>query len=158
MSNVYTVELAPTSISAATVDLIEITAADDRPIRILGFRAWQTTDFGDAQDEIVGLKWVRGNTTSGSGGSAAASGVGKTGREPASGFQFEAGNTTAASGGTAVTPYSTGKNVRGPVEITLTEKQQFGTDQGLGLLVLRLAAAPVDAITLAVSVDVEELP
>lgn len=156
MSNVYTVELAPTSISAATVDLMELAAADDRPIRVLGFRAWQTSDVGDAQDEVIGLKWVRGNTTSGSGGSAAASGVGKLGHEPTSAFQFEAGNTTAASGGTAVTPYSTGKNVRGPVEVTFTEKQQIGTDQGLGLLVLRLAAAPADAITIAVSVDVEE--
>lgn len=138
------------------IDLCELVAADDRPIKVIGFRLWQTSEVGDAQDEQLQVAWVRGNTTSGSGGSAAASGVGKLGTEPTSAFQFEAGNTTAASSGTAVTVYSSGWNVRAPMEVTLTEKQQFGTHQGLGLLVLRLSGAPVDSVTMGCSIDVEE--
>lgn len=157
MSHVYTVNFTPTAETVA-MDLCELVAADDRPIRILGFRVFQTSEVGDAQDEQILVQWVRGNTTSGSGGAAAATlATGKMGHEPTSGFTQEVGNTTAASAGTAVVCYSSGWNVRAPLEVTLTEKQQFGTDQGLGFLVLRLGA-PVDSVTMGCSVDVEELP
>lgn len=156
MGRVYTVHLAPTAITVAA-DLIELTPADDIPILIHGFRVWQTTDTGDAQEEIIGLAWVRGNATSGSGGNASVAVTPKDPRAVAASVTAETANTTAASGGTAVTVYSTGWNVRAPLEVVFTPEQRIRADQGQTLLVLRMLAAPADSLTIGASVDVEEI-
>ena len=68
MGRRYYVDLPPTAITVAA-DLFELTPADDKPIRVLALNLHQTSDAGDAQDEIISVVWVRGNATSGSGGS-----------------------------------------------------------------------------------------
>jgi hypothetical protein len=151
----YTVNFTPTSVTVA-VDLIAIVAVTNIPIAVRAIRVWQTSDVGDAQDEVITLNLVRGNTTAGSGG-AAATPVLKGPKAAAVSFTARAGDTTAASAGTAVIPYSTGWNVRNPFEITFTEDQMVSTDAVTGFLVLRFGAAPADAITVAASVDVAEL-
>ena len=155
MGIMYTINLTPTAFTVAP-DLFELTPADDRPLLVHAFRVWQTSDFGDAQEEILTLSWVRGNATSGSGGNAAANAIGKSSRAPTSGFTFESANTTAASAGTAVIPYSTGWNVRGPLEVVFTPEQRILVQQGDALLVLRLGSAPADSLTIGASADVEE--
>ena len=155
MPRLYTTNLAPTAITVAA-DLVEFTPADDIPILIHGFRVWQTTDTGDAQEEIITLSWVRGNATSGSGGSTPTA-VPKNNRDAAAGVTIEGANTTAASAGTAVTAYSTGWNVRAPLEVVFTPEQRIRADQGNTLLVLRMGAAPADSISIGVSIDFEEL-
>lgn len=155
MGRMYTIPLAPTAITVAA-DLVEITPADDIPVLIHGFRVWQTTDVGDAQEEIITLSWVRGHTTSGSGGSAATP-VLKNHRDTAAGMTAEVGNTTAASAGTTTTPYATGWNVRSPLEVVFTPEQRIRADQGNTTIVLRMGAAPADSLTIGCSVDVEEL-
>ena len=153
---VYTINLTPAAATVA-LDLVEITVADDQPVLIHGFRVWQTSDVGDAQEEIITLSWVRGNTTSGSGGNTSVAATPKDHRMSAASMTVETGNTTAASAGTAVTPYSTGWNVRAPLEVTYTPEQRIRADQGNTLLVLRMGAAPVDSLTIGCSIDVEEL-
>lgn len=155
MGRLYTINLTPTAITVAA-DLVEITPADDIPVLVHGFRVWQTTDVGDAAEEIITLSWVRGNATSGSGGSAGTS-VPKNHRDAAASLTCEVGNTTAASTGTPVTAYSTGWNVRAPLEVVFTPEQRIRADQGNTLLVLRMGAAPTDSLTIGCSVDVEEL-
>ena len=155
MPRLYTTNLAPTAITVAA-DLVEFTPADDIPILIHGFRVWQTTDTGDAQEEIITLSWVRGNATSGSGGNTSVASVPKNNRDAAAGVTIETANTTAASTGTAVTVYSTGWNVRAPLEVVFTPEQRIRADQGNTLLVLRMGAAPADSLTIGVSVDFEE--
>jgi len=137
-------------------DLVEISPADDRAVVVHGFRVWQTTDLGDAAEEIIELQWVRGNATSGSGG-ASFTEVPKDPRAVAGGTTVEVGNTTAASAGTAVTVYATGWNVRAPLEVVFTPEQRIKVDQGQTLLVLRMAAAPTDSLSIGVSVDIEEI-
>lgn len=156
MGRVYTVHLAPTAITVAA-DLIELAPADDIPILVHGFRVYQTTDTGDAAEEIIGLAWVRGNATSGSGGNASVASVPKSARDAAASTGAETANTTAASTGTAVTTYSTGWNVRAPLEVVFTPEQRIRCDQGQTLLVLRMLAAPADSLTIGCSVDYEEL-
>src|SRR5262245_28100387 len=156
MARCYTVNLTPTAIAVATTDLVELSAADDVPIRIRAIRFWQTSDAGDAQDEVITLNIQRGNTTSGSGGSAFTP-IAKSNRDPAATFAAEVGNTTAASAGTAVTVYSTGVNVRAPFEMIFPEDLMPYTDQGGGFLVVRMGAAPADSLTIGCSVDVWEL-
>ena len=66
-------------------------------------------------------------------------------------------DTTAATTGTAVTAYSTGWNVRAPLEVVFTPEQRIRADQGNTTILLRMGAAPADSLTIGVSVDVEEL-
>jgi hypothetical protein len=155
MGAVYTVHLAPTAITVAA-DLIELTPADDRPVVVHGFRVWQTTDLGDAAEEIISLAWVRGNATSGSGGNTSVAVTPKDPRAAAAGATAETANTTAASTGTPLTVYSTGWNVRAPLEVVFTPEQRIKCDQGQSLLVLRMLAAPADSLTIGCSVDIEE--
>lgn len=154
MGRMYTVHLAPTAITAAA-DLMELTPADDKPICIHAFRVYQTTDLGDAAEEILGLAWVRGNTTTGSGGNASVAVTPKNPADAAAGVAAETANTTAASSGTAVTVYSTGWNVRAPLEVVFTPEQRIYCTQAT-LLVLRMLAAPADSLTIGCSIDLEE--
>ena len=156
MGRMYTVHLAPTAITVAA-DLVELTPADDIPVLIHGFRVYQTTDTGDAAEEIIGLAWVRGNATTGSGGNSGVAVTPKDSRDAAASVTAETANTTAASAGTAVTVYSTGWNVRAPLEVTFTPEQRIRVDQGQTLLVLRMLAAPADSLTIGFSCDLEEI-
>lgn len=155
MGRMYAVDRTATAATVA-LDLVELTPADDIPILIHGFRVWQTTDVKDAEEEIIQLSWVRGHTTSGSGG-AAATPVPKDHRDAAASFTAEVGNTTQASVGTTTVPYATGWNVRAPLEVVFTPEQRIRADQGNTTIVLRMGAAPADSITVGCSIDVEEL-
>lgn len=154
MARRYWVDLPPTAIAVAA-DLFEFTPADDKPIKVLALNLHQTSDAGDAQDEILSVVWVRGHTTSGSGGST------PTPRpcnpsDTAAGFTAEAANTTAASGGTGVNLPRHGWNVRAPLERPYTPEEAPEATQGNTTLVLRMAGAPADSLTIGGSVLVEE--
>lgn len=156
MPRCYTVNLSPTAIAVATTDLIALASADDVPIKIRAIRWWQTSDVGDAQDEVITLQVVRGNTTAGSGG-ATATPVPRSTKDAAAVTTARVGDTTAASVGTTVITYSTGVNVRAPFEVIFPDNEMIGTDQGSGFLVLRLAAAPADSLTMGASIDFWEM-
>ncbi len=154
MGRKYWVDLPPTAITVAA-DLFEFTCGDDKPIRILDQEVFQTTDTGDAAEEIIGLLWVRGHATSGSGGSTA------TPRpcnptDTAATFTVENANTTPASAGTGVNLARTGWNVRVPaIKTQIPEGCPEATQASL--LVLRMQAAPADSLTISATVLVEEL-
>lgn len=156
MPRCYTVTLTPTAIAVATTDLIAVRAAIDIPIKVRALRVWQTSDFGDAQDEVVTLQLVRGNTTVGSGGTTFTP-VPKDKKDAAASFTARVGDTTAASAGTTDTPYTTGWNVRAPLEMVFPEEMMTRGDQAGGFIVLRFGAAPADSLTIGASIDVWEL-
>jgi hypothetical protein len=155
LGRVYTIDLAPTAVTVAA-DLVEITPADDKPIRIISTNLHQTSDFGDAQDEVLSVFWIRGHTTSGSGGSAPTPRPGNH-NDTAAGFTAEAFNTTAASVGTTVNLNRHGVNVRAPMERPYTPEEMPEASQTNTTLILRMAAAPADSITIGGSITVEEL-
>jgi hypothetical protein len=155
MGRKYTIDLSPTAITVAA-DLVEITPADDKPVIVHGFEVYQTTDTGDAAEEIISLTWVRGHTTSGSGGSAV------TPRplnpsDTAAGMTAEALNTTAASVGSTVNLSRHGWNVRIPTAVFYPPELRPEVTQANTTLVLRMGAAPADSLTIGGCIYVEEL-
>jgi len=151
----YTFPLTPAAATVA-LDLFELTPADDIPIEVHSFRVWQTSDVGDAQEEVITLSWIYGNTTSGSGGNTSVTGGRANPRDAAASVTCESGNTTAASSGTAVTQFSDGWNVRIPYSYIFIPEDRPSADQGNTLLVLRMGAAPADSLTIGASVTVAE--
>lgn len=155
MGRKYWVDMPPVAITVAA-DLFELTPADDKPIRVLALNLHQTTELGDAAEEQFSLVWVRGHTTSGSGGAT------PTPRpcnpsDAAAGFTAETNNTTAASVGTTVNLPRHGWNVRCPLERPYTPDEAPEASQANTTLVLRMAAAPADSITIGGCILVEEL-
>src|SRR4051812_5420485 len=106
----YTVSTAGVSASAAQ-DLIEITPADDKPIVIHAVYLSQTSDFGDAQDEVLRWEIIRGFTASGSAGTAPTPRPSNR-SDAAAAFTAEMNNTTVATTGTTNTLHEDGWNVR----------------------------------------------
>lgn len=140
----YVVPFGPTAITVAC-DLVELTVADDKPIAIAAISLVQTTDFGDAADEVLAWSIVRGNTTSGSGGSAPTPAP----LNPNSGAcatTAEIMNTTVASAGTGVTVAQGGWNVRGPYDYIWVPGTNPEASQGNTLIRLTLTV-PADSLT-----------
>lgn len=155
MGRMYSVSFSAQAMTTAQ-DLFEITPADDKPIRIAGIWLFQTTDLGDAAEEIIGIVVKRGNTTSGSGGAAGTiEAVAPSDATP--GFAAEVYNTTAASAGTEDILLRDGWNIRSPYQLLLPEDMRPGASQAHTTLVVALAAAPADSITVSGTIMVEEL-
>lgn len=144
---VFAVPIASTA-SAAAIDWVEIRAAAGRTVRLIELRVSQSTEVGDAQEEMVRWRVIRGTSsiTSGSGGSTPTPAPMATGYTAA--FAVEAGNTTqaVATGGTFTTVTMDPFNVRtGLLYVPLPEARFQITNQEY--LIIGMAAAPADSIT-----------
>lgn len=122
MSGYFNVPFAYTG--NANVDLLEINVASTKPLLILGYDIQQTSDVGDAAEEILALTLKTGATTSGSGGSASTP-VNLDRSGGAASFTAEQANTTKASAGTIVTVLTLGWNIRMPDRVIFTQEQQI---------------------------------
>lgn len=144
---VYTVEAEGVAVTAA-VDLCELTPGDDSPVQWFGFFVGQSSDVGDAAEEILRYRIIRGHTTGGSGGAAPTPRpVGPN--EAAVGFAAETNNTTAASAGTTHNLHSDTFNIRVGEKLWIPEGAEWGADQGDTTLLARLMAAPIDSLTMS---------
>lgn len=151
---IYTVEFEATAVTAQ-VDFFELTPADDKPVDIVGLFLSQSSDAGDAQDELLRYRVIRGHTTSGSGGSA------PTPRplnrsDAAAGFAAETLNTTIAASGTTHNLHSDTFNVRGGLQLWLPDGCEWNASQTDTTLVVRLMAAPADSLTMSGTLYVRE--
>jgi hypothetical protein len=150
----YTVSFTGVAVSVA-VDLWEITPADDKPIEVVGLFIGQSSDFGDAQAEQIGYRVIRGHATSGSGGTATTPRpLNRSGA--AAGFTAETCNTTAASTGSPVDVHADVWNVQAGEKLWLPESCEWEASQGDTTLVVRLIAAPADALTVSGTLYVRE--
>ena len=155
MGRMYSVSFSAQAMTTAQ-DLFEITPADDKPIRVAGLWLYQSTDLGDAAEEIIPIVIKRGNATSGSGGAAGTiETIAPTGATP--GFSAEVYNTTAASAGTEDILYRDGWNVRIPYQFLPPEDMRPGASQAHTTLVVALGAAPADSITVSGTIVIEEM-
>jgi hypothetical protein len=154
MPRPYTVSLSATAYTTA-VDLFELTPADDKPIEIVGFEVFQTTELGDAQDEWLPLQIIRGFTSSGSGGSTPTP-IPIDHVDTAAGFTAEAGNTTVATTGSNVTVWNGAFNVRAGIEKWFP--QGFGpqASQTNTTIILRSSGTPADSISIGAVIYVLE--
>lgn len=152
----YAVPFTNISVSAVQ-DLFELGAADDKPIEICGIEFSQTgnSDVGDSQEEMLRFSITRGLTSSGSGGSSVTPAP-LSPTDQAAGFTAEVNNTTQATTGTEVVLFSGAFNIRAGYLNYFPEDLRPGTKQG-ELLLVKLGAAPADAVTLSGMLWVREL-
>lgn len=155
MGRMYSVSFTAVA-ATAQQDLFEITPADDKPCIVHSLYLGQSSDAGDAQDEVLGLRIIRGFTTSGSGGSAA------TPRplnpsDAAAGFAAEVNNTTVATTGTTNDLHADAFNVRAGYQMVWTPETRPMVSQGNTTLVVRLITTPADSLTISGTLYVEEI-
>jgi hypothetical protein len=138
------VQVQGVSVTAAQ-DLFEHTPADDKPVKVMGDELAQTSDFGDSAAEGLPIAIRRGNTTSGSGGSAPTVRSGDR-NASAAGFTAEANNTTKATTSGA-TILNTGWNVQIPEHIWWPDNFGISASQADTTVCTELVSAPADALT-----------
>lgn len=153
---VYDTPFGPTAVTVA-VDVVELTPADDKPLIVLRATIEQTTEVGDVQEEFIPISWVRGNTTSGSGGTAAAAPSKRIPANATAGFTFESLNTTQASAGTPETLAPRAWSVRGGLDYVFLPEERITVTQAQTLMCWRLGGAPADSVTTTGNVAVAEM-
>ena len=158
MGRVYAVTFDGETITAADtdVDWFEIVPADDKPIKILGLEIAQLSDVGDAAEEILAWKIIRGHATSGSGGVTPTIVPMKPG-DSAAGFTAEGNNDVIASTGSPVDGPTGGWNIRIPLEKFWTPETGFEASQAQTNLVVRQLTTVGSTLTgVAATLYVEE--
>ena len=161
---VYTVTFSAVA-TTTTADLFDIAPASGKPITIMGFNVGSvggTADAGDAQEELLSLKVVRGLATVGSGGTAASNGVTVNPVDTlstAASFTARTMDTTIAvvGGGTTQTVWSDGWNNRSPYPAMFTDEQEISCSSTDTRLVVVLATAPADSLSISGTCWVREL-
>lgn len=156
-SRIYTVPIQLTAVTTQ-VDLWDLAPADDKPIILHAVYLGQSTELGDAAEEQLGIQYIRGLATVGSGGSAPTpTPIGPS--DAAAGFTARILDTTVAvvGGGTTTHLHADTWNVRGPYVYIPTPEYRLQCTQGQTRLVIRLTGAPADSITIAGTAYVEEL-
>ena len=148
MPRLYIVEFEAVSVSAAQ-DFFEIAPADDKPCEFRGLYLSQSSDTGDAAEEILRLRIIRGHTSSGSGGTAATP-VPVNPNDAAVGFAAEVNNTTIASAGTAVNLWSYQFNIRTGLELWWPIGAEPGVSQANTTMVVRLLEPNVTFVALVI--------
>lgn len=143
---------APTATTTKT-DLWEITCAADRPVEIMGWTLFQTTDLGDANEEVLELTIERG-VTAGSGGTASTEiDYGARGETATPDTTMNHMVTTAHTGGTII--FSKGWNIRIPEEFWLPPELYTYFDAGTDPTTVTMSA-PADSITVGGAIFLRE--
>lgn len=153
----YTVSFENVAVTAAQ-DFFEIDPAAEIPCYIHAVHLSQSSDVGDAEEEILRIRVIRvpATATSGSGGSA-----GDERRldlnDAAASFVSEVNNTTVATTtGTLETVHTAYPNIRTGWDQVWSPETRPRVQNG-ELLVVRLDAAPADSLTMGGTIYVEEV-
>lgn len=154
MSRIYTVPMDAVAVSAVQ-DFFEINSASGFVTRLLEVFLGQSSDAGDAEDEMLRVQIIRSHSTSGSGG-ASVTPVGVNPGSAAFGGTCERNNTTQATGGTPVTILADTFNVRMGWVYRATERPIIVIPPS-GRLVIACPAAPTDAVTMSGYAVIEEI-
>jgi len=155
MGRLYSVTIDNVAATTA-VDFFELTPADDKPIVIHEIRIGQSTEFGDAMDEMLRVSIIRGYTASGTGGSTPTPAP-LNFDDAAAGCISDTMNTTLANTGTAVILLADTFNVRSGWLYVPTPECRIRVGQGNTTAVVRLVAAPTDSVTFSATIIFEEL-
>jgi len=140
----------------ATQDLMSLLAPSTCALRVLYFSCGQSSDFGDAQDELLPVRFRRGMTTVGSGGSAPAMNPVDPRYTTAALATCRANDTTAASAGTIVEMGEECFNVRaGYVWLPTPQYQIVIAPSTRGAF--NLPVAPADSLTMSGMIIWEEI-
>ena len=163
MSRMYRVPFTGTVTAVGTdTDLIALTPADDKPIRLVGWFIGQSSEVGDAQEENlrITLRHMTGTVTV-TGGTSVTPVANRPGTADvaAAGFTATANSTTVATTtGTSTIMEELGWNLRSsPWERWIPEELRPMAIQTEYILV-RMESTLADDITAEVTFFVEELP
>jgi len=152
----YAVTFEGVSVSAQ-VDFFEISPADDKPVLLHGCYLSQASDVGDAAEEMLRVAIIRGHSTGGSGGATATPAPLPSSAGVAAGVAAETNNTTIAASGTPITLHAETFNIRSGWQYIPTPEARPGASQANTTIVVRLMAAPADALTMSGTLIFEEL-
>ena len=155
MGRVYATVFENVAVAAAQ-DFFEIVPADDKPCRLLSLELSQVTDVGDANEEMLRVKVIRGHATVGSGGGTDNETPVMTG-DAAAGYVGGINNTTIASTGTPVDLWAGTFNIRVGLEKVWTPETAPTAGQGDSTMVVRLMVAPGSSINMSGTINVEEM-
>ena len=150
---IYTAVFSAVAVTAAQ-DLFELVAPSDSIVVIHELDISQTSDVGDAAEELLLITCKSGATTSGSGGSSVTP-VPKNFGDAAFGGTCEANNTTVAADGTIVTHRVTAWNVRAPLSIIWTPETRPILSPSRRWVVS--IPAPADSLTMHGTLVFEEI-
>lgn len=153
MSFFYTASQDAQAITTA-VDLLFVTVATDVPVRLWGFDIGNTTDLGDAGEEVLRIGIYRGVT--GGGGGSALTEVAVHDRAPAA-TAAVIGQGTASTVGTLVKTIQWNVRQAGPAWIAQLPDATIRVSAANDPIAFRLLAAPADSITMGFEVLWEEL-
>lgn len=145
MPFVYSAPFDNIAVTTAT-DLFHLTVAADRPVTLYGMTLLNTTDLGDAQEEVLRIGLYRG-VTGGSGGTALTEVAYADGDNPAVTAVALAANTSISTGGTLLEVV--GWNIRIPLFWMPVPELRPRIDSTEDPVVFRLIAAPTDSITMS---------
>jgi hypothetical protein len=152
----YAVSFENVAVTAAQ-DLFMVAPADDKPIALHGFMLGQSTEVGDAAEEMMRIKVIRGHATVGSAGSAPDA-VPLDCAGAADAATCRANDTTIASTGTAVDLLADCFNERSGYQFWWTPETRPTCSEANGIrIVIRLMAAPADSVTMNGTLYFEEL-
>jgi hypothetical protein len=156
MGRIYTATFGGVAVAATNAqDIFELVAPSDAIVKIHRITLGQTSDVGDAAEEILRLQLTSGHTTSGSGG-ASVTPVPKEPGDAAFGGTVERNNTTQAADGTIVEHYNWVWNVRGPFDHVFTPEEAPILSPSRRMC-LELPAGPADEITMSGTIVFEEI-
>lgn len=141
----FSAPLTPAAITT-TADLFHVTAAAENPVTLVAVDLYQTTEFGDAQEEDLSIALVRGVTGGGTGGTALTEVNYGDGGGAAATAAVLGLNTVVSTGGTVIAHF--GWNVRVPFLWCPIPELRPTMDAGQDPVAFRLLAAPADSITI----------
>lgn len=149
----YTASQDAQAITTA-VDLMHGTVAADVPVRLWGFDIANTTDLGDANEEVLRVGIFTGVTGGATG--AALTEVPVHDRGPTATAAW-LGQAAASTGGTLRKTIYWNVRQAGPAWIAQTESASIRVSAANDPIAIRLLAAPADSITLSYEVLWQEL-
>lgn len=154
MGRLYTVQFSAVAVTAQQ-DLFMVAPATNRPIVIHGLFVGQSSDAGDAEDEMLRISVIRGHTTVGSGGTSFTP-IPQLALDSAAGFTARVNDTTVATAGTAVVLHADTFNVRAGYPLLLTPETRWHCTAASTRIVVRLLTTPADSLTMSGTLLVEE--
>jgi hypothetical protein len=152
----YTAVFQAVAVTAAQ-DLFTIITSSTAAVVVHAIYIGQSSDFGDAQDELLRIALKRGMTSNGSGGGTYTP-VPLVPTDAAFGGTCRINDTTASSGGTIVVLDEQCFNVRsGYVFVPTPEMRSVVQASTGGRFAVNLVAAPADSLTVSGTIYFEEL-
>jgi hypothetical protein len=136
------------AVTAATDAVEGTTVAADAPVYLHLLELLQTSDLGDANEEVIKVAVLRG-VTAGSGGAAATENALVTSAQPTPSTATNTWHSSASTGGTRLWLF--GWNIRIPTVWAPLIEHRPRIDAGEDPYSFRLVSAPTDSITVSLT-------